>query len=76
MNFFYFDFKANNYTTITEFFHSYNWLGTFSIYNSNGTAAVLNDALFHCINKFVSLRVCKKPKFPQWLSKELKKSYC
>jgi hypothetical protein len=67
VNFTYRDFKAANYTSITEFFNSYNWLDTFSTHNANDAAAVFNDALLHCINRFVPLKVCKNPKFPQWV---------
>jgi hypothetical protein len=72
VNFTYRDFKAANYTSITEFFNSYNWLATFSTHNANDAAAVFNDALLYCINRFVPLKVCKNPKFPQWVSNDLK----
>lgn len=72
VNFSYRDFKAYNYTTISEFFIYYNWLAIFSTYKVNDTATVFNDALYHCINKLVTSKVCKKPKFPQWVSNNLK----
>lgn len=34
---------------------------------------VFNDALFHCIKRCVPLKTCKSYKFPQWVSKDLKK---
>lgn len=55
VNFSYHDFKAANYTAITEFFNSYNWWATFSTYNANDAAAVFNNGLFHFIDKYVSL---------------------
>jgi hypothetical protein len=32
---------------------------------------VFNDALFHCISRFVPLKTCKSNKLPQWVSKDL-----
>lgn len=76
LNFFkeeYFYFRENCIEKkIFKLLNSYNWLATFYIHNANYTAAVFNDALLQCLNRFVPLKVCKDPKFSQWVFKDLK----
>jgi len=65
------DFKAANYTAITQFINSFNWELTFSQYTIED-ASVFNEALLHAIDLFVPTKAFKLPKFPSWTSPSLK----
>lgn len=66
------DFKAANYSDISQFFNSFNWESTFSLYSIDDAASIFNDALFHSIKLFVPTKIFKLPKFPRWTSSALK----
>lgn len=68
----YFDFKSGDYESISNFFNSFNWESTFSLYSINDAASVFNDALLNSINAYVPKKIFKNPKFPRWVSPALK----
>lgn len=68
----YFDFKAGDYSSISNFFDSFNWEATFSLYSVNDAATVFNDALLNAINQFIPKKIFRTPKFPRWVSPSLK----
>lgn len=36
------------------------------------SAAVVNNALLHCVNCFIYLKICRGPLFSRWTSNDLK----
>ncbi|KAL5238537.1 hypothetical protein ACI65C_005947 [Semiaphis heraclei] len=71
----YYDFKNANSEAIKKFFLSSNWKDTFSLYSANDSATFFNDALLHCINSFVPLKIYITSSFPRWVTKELKNTH-
>lgn len=69
----YSDFKSGNYAAMSQFLGSFDWASTFSLYTINDAAEVFNDALLSAINKFIPIKSFISPKFPRWVSKELKR---
>jgi len=63
----YYDFKAGDFESISNFFNSYNWDATFSNYFINDAAEVFNDVILNSIKKFVPYKIFRTPKFPRWV---------
>ncbi|KAL5240439.1 hypothetical protein ACI65C_007849 [Semiaphis heraclei] len=68
----YYDFKAGDFESISNFFNSFNWDATFSNYSINDAATVFNDAILNSIKKFVPKKIFRTSKFPRWVSPSLK----
>lgn len=68
----YYDFKAGDYESISNFFNSFNWDATFSNYSINDAGTVFNDAILNSIKKFVPNKIFRTSKFPRWVSPSLK----
>jgi len=68
----YFDFRHPNYTKISGFFKSFNWLETIRLLGNYSSTDALYDALHFCVLNFVSKVTYSTSKFPHWFSKDLK----
>jgi len=68
----YFDFRHNDYTKISAFLDSFNWLETIRLLDVNSSTDALYDALHCCVLNFVSQVIYTSSKFPHWFSKNLK----
>jgi len=65
----YFDFRRANYTKISAFLNSFNWLETIRLLDVNSSSDALYDALHFCMLNFVPEVVYTSSTFPHWFSK-------
>lgn len=70
----YFDFRHANYTEISKFHNSYNWLEAIRLLNVNSSTDTLHDALHYCEPNFVPEIIYTSCKFLHWFYKDLKYS--
>lgn len=68
----YFDFRHANYTKISMFLNSFNWLETIWLLDVNSSTDALYDALHFCVLSVIPKVICTSSKFPHWFSKNLK----
>lgn len=66
------DFKSADFLAISRFFNHYNREATFSLYSVNDAAAIFNEALLQSIMWYVPNKIFHSPKFPKWVSPNLK----